>query len=208
MKVIFYKKGGDVNKLKVIFLTLILSICFMISGYADEVTNLIKEALKQYKNGDYAEATNNLEFASQLIHQKKQDKLQLSLPKPLDGWKGEDETPQAEGTAMLIGGTSIKRNYYKDSSIITIGIIADSPFLQSIMTLFNIPLIATATGGKLEIIKGQKSIVTYSPTDKQGEIKIIVAGRILITINGTNVSKEELIAYANVVDFKKITTYY
>jgi len=88
------------NKFKVIFLALILSTCFTISGYADEVTNLIKEALKQYKNGDYVEATNNLEYASQLIRQKKQDKLQLSLPKPLDGWKGENETSQAEGTAM------------------------------------------------------------------------------------------------------------
>ncbi len=196
------------NKLKVIFLTLILSTCFMFSGYADEVTNLIKEALKQYKNGDYVEAANNLEYASQLIRQKKQEKLQLSLPKPLDGWTGEDETPQAEGVSMLIGGTSVKRNYYKDSSIITIGIIADSPFLQSIMTLFNIPLIATASGGKLEIIKGQKAIVTYKPVDKQGEIKIVVAGRILITLNGTNVSKEDIIAYAKAVDYKKIATYY
>ncbi|MHC4268094.1 MAG: hypothetical protein ACYSTS_06475 [Planctomycetota bacterium] len=196
------------NKLRAIILTLILSICFMVSSYADEVTDLIKEALKQYKNGDYVGATNDLDYASQLIRQKKQDKLQLSLPKPLSGWTSENETPQAEGTAMLIGGTSVKRNYYKGPSIITIGIIADSPFLQSIMSLFNIPLIATAGGGKLEIIKGQKAIVTYKPIDKQGEIKIIVEGRILITLNGTNVSKEDIIAYANAVDYKNILTYY
>lgn len=180
----------------------------MISGYADDVTNLIMEALKQYKNGDYIESTNNLEYASQLIRQKKQDKLLLSLPKPLDGWKVEDETLQAEGTAMLIGGTSVKQDYYKGSSKITIGIIADSPFLQSIMALFNMPLIATASGGKLLIIKGQKAIVIYKPKDKQGEIKIIMAGRILITLNGTNVSKEDIIAYANAVDYMKIATYY
>ena len=196
------------NKFKVIFLALILSTCFTISGYADEVTNLIKEALKQYKNGDYVDATNNLEYASQLIRQKKQDKLLLSLPKPLDGWKIEDESLQAEGTAMLVGGTSVKRNYYKGSSVITIGIIADSPFLQSIMTLFNIPLIATASGGKLLIIKGQKAIVTYKPIDRQGEIKIIVSGRILITLNGNNVSKDDIITYANAVDYKKFATYY
>ncbi|GAX60225.1 glycosyltransferase [Candidatus Scalindua japonica] len=196
------------NKLKVLFLALILSTCFTISGFADEVTSLIKEALKQYKNGDYVESTNNLEYASQLIRQKKQDKLLFSLPQPLDGWRSEDEANQADGTAMLIGGTTVQRSYYKGSSVITIGIIADSPFLQSIMSLFNIPLIATASGGKLEIIKGQKAIVTYKPKDKQGEIKIIVAGRILITLNGTNVSKGDIIAYANTVDYKKIATYY
>lgn len=195
-------------KLKVIFTTFILTIFFITSGYADEVTNLIKDALKQYKDGDYTEATNNLDYASQLIRQKKQDHLQSFLPKPLDGWTSEDESPQAAGTAMLIGGASAKRNYYKGSGIITIGIIADSPFLQSIMTLFNIPLIATAGGGKLEIIKGQKAIVTYKPTDQQGEIKIIVAGRILITLNGTNISKQDIITYANEINYKKIATFY
>lgn len=195
-------------KLKVIFLTLIITATLITSGYADEVVKLIKEALKQYKNGDYVEATNTLDYASQLIRQKKHDQLQSFLPKPLTRWTAEDETVQSVGTAMLIGGTSAKRNYYKDSSIITIGIIADSPFLQSIMMLFNTPLIATATGGKLEIIKGQKAIVTYTPSDQQGEIKIIVAGRILITLNGTNVSKEDMIAYANEIDYKKIASFY
>jgi hypothetical protein len=195
-------------KLKVIFVTLILMTSLITSAYADEVINLIKEALKQYKNGDYVEATNTLDYASQLIRQKKQDQLQSFLPKPLVGWTAEDETTQSVGTAMLIGGTSVKRNYYKDSSIITIGIIADSPFLQSIMMLFNTPLIATASGGKLEIIKGEKAIVTYTSADQQGEIKIIVAGRILITLNGTNVSKENIIAYANEIDYKKIASFY
>ena len=195
-------------KLKVIFLTLILTTSFITSGYADEITDLIKQALKQYKNGDYVEATTNLDYASQLIRQKKQDQLQSFLPKPLDGWTAEDETSQAMGTAMLFGGTSAKRNYYKGSSIITIGIIADSPLLQSIMMLFSTPLIATASGGKLEIIKGQKAIVTYTSVGQQGEIKIIVVGRILITLNGTNVSKEDIIAYANKIDYKKITTFY
>ncbi len=63
-------------KSKVIFLTLILTTSFIASGYADEVTDLIKKALKQYKNGDYIEATNNLDYASQLIRQKKQEQLQ------------------------------------------------------------------------------------------------------------------------------------
>ena len=140
--------------------------------------------------------------------QKKQDQLQSFLPKPLDGWTSEDESPQAVGTAMLIGGASAKRSYYKGSSIITIGIIADSPFLQSIMTLFNIPLISTASGGKLEIVKGQKAIVTYKSIDQQGEIKIIVVGRILITLNGRNVSKQDIIDYANEINYKKIATFY
>ncbi len=67
-------------KLKVIFSIFILTTSFITSGYADEVTSLIKDALTQYRNGDYNEATNNLDYASQLIRQKKQDQLQLFLP--------------------------------------------------------------------------------------------------------------------------------
>lgn len=108
---------------------------------------------------------------------------------------------------MLIGGTSAKRSYYKDSSIVTIGIIADSPMLQSIIMFSNTPLIATASGGKLGILKGQKAIVTYNPADRQGEIKIIMAGRILITLKGTNVSKQALMDYANKIDYEKISSF-
>lgn len=195
------------NKLKVIFFALIFATSIIASGYADEVTDLIMKALKQYKSGDYIEATTNLDYASQMIRQKKQDKLQSFLPEPLDGWTGEDDTSQAAGTSMLIGGTSAKRSYYKDSSVVTIGIIADSPMLQSIIMFFNTPLIATASGGKLEILEGQKAIVTYKPADRQGEIKIIMAGRILITLKGTNVSKQALIDYANKIDYEKISSF-
>lgn len=65
------------NKLKVIFFALIFATSIIDSGYADEVTDLIKKALKQYKSGDYIEATTNLDYASQMIRQKKQDKLQV-----------------------------------------------------------------------------------------------------------------------------------
>ncbi|MFQ5964956.1 MAG: hypothetical protein ACE5KZ_11825 [Candidatus Scalinduaceae bacterium] len=194
--------------LKVILLTLVLTTSHITSGYADEVTNIIKDALKQYKNGDYTESADNLDYASQLIRQKKQEQLQSFLPKPLDGWTAEDDISQAVGTSMLIGGTLSKRTYHKDSSIVTIEIIANSPMLQSIITLFNTPLIASASGGKLEIIKGQKAIVAYNPTDQQGEIRIIVAGRILITLKGTNVSKQDIIAYANNMDYKEITAFH
>ncbi len=195
-------------KLKVSLLILIITTSFITYGYADEVINIINDALRQYKNEDYTEAASNLDYASQLIRQKKSEKLQSFLPKPLDGWVAEDVTTQAIGTAMLIGGTSAKRKYSKDSSVVTIEIIADSPLLQSVMMLFNTPLIATAGGGKLERIKGQNAIVTYRPTDQQGEIKIILAGRILVNLNGTDVSKQTLIAYSNKIDYKKIATFH
>ncbi len=50
----------------------------MISGYADEVTNLIIDALEQYKKCDYVEAANDLEYVSPLTLQK--NKIRCNYP--------------------------------------------------------------------------------------------------------------------------------
>ncbi len=82
--------------------------------------------------------------------------------------------------------------------------MADSPILQGMMGLFANPMFATSDGGKLERINRQKAIVKYNSERKQGNIKIVVAKRFLVSIEGTKVSREDLISYAKAIDYKKI----
>jgi hypothetical protein len=76
--------------------------------------------------------------------------------------------------------------------------------LQATMMLFTNPMFATADGGKLETINGQKAIVKYSAENKSGEIQVVVNNRFLVTVNGNEVAKEELTAYLSNVDIIKL----
>ncbi len=148
---------------------------------ADDVTDSIKEALDAYKEGEYSEAIESLNYATQVIGQKKADQLSLFLPDPLDGWSVKDKKSSAGG-AMFGGGSSSARTYKKDSSAVTVSIAADSPALQTMMMIFTNPMFATADGGQMEKIKRQKAIVTYDEGRKKGDIKIIVKKRFFVTI--------------------------
>ena len=145
-----------------------------------------------------------IDYASQLIQQKKGEKLESMLPKPLDGWKAQEATSQAVGTAMM-GGGSAERSYSKESSTVDIQIITDSPIMQGMMMMFSNPMLAASDGGKLQKIGRQKAIVKYDAQNKSGDINVVVANRFLVTIEGSDVSAADLKAYAKAVDYDKLS---
>jgi hypothetical protein len=171
---------------------------------ADDVTDSINEALKQYNNGEFADAVQSLDYASQLIRQKKGGQLEAFLPAPVPGWKAEDAKAQAIGSAMFGGGVTAERSYVKGASRVNVKIITDSPMMQGMMMIFSNPMMATSDGGKLEKINGEKAIVKYSNDNKDGNINMVIAGRFLITVEGNDVARQDLIAFAQGIDFKKL----
>ncbi|MFH2124375.1 MAG: hypothetical protein ABIJ50_12955 [Pseudomonadota bacterium] len=172
---------------------------------ADEVTDSITQGLEQYKKGSYAEAMNSLNYASQKIGQIKADALKVLIPQPLSGWTADEVVSQAAGTAMFGGGLSAEGRYHKgDQSSVTVKIVTDSPLLQSMMMLISNPMFASSSGGRLEKINGQTAIVKYETQEKRGDINVVVAGKVLVTVEGNDVSQDDIMAYAKAVDYDQI----
>jgi hypothetical protein len=171
---------------------------------ADDVTDSINEALKQYNSGEFTDAVQSLDYASQLIRQKKGGQLEAFLPNPISGWKAEDAKSQAMGSAMFGGAVTAERSYVKGDSRVSVKIITDSPMMQGMMLMFSNPMMAISDGGKLEKISGEKAIVKYSKDNKDGSINMVIAGRFLITVEGNDVAREDLVAFAQGIDFKKL----
>lgn len=192
--------------LPVCFIVLFISTLFFTPSAirADEITDSIEEAMEYYKENNYVEASNSLDYASQLIRQKRSGKLEALLPEPLTGWSAEDVKSQAAGPGYLGGMISAKRKYKKEKSSVTIEIITDSPALQSMIMLFSNPAYASADGGKLTRIKRQKAIIKYNSSNKKGEINIVVAKQYLVSVKGRGIDENDLVDYASAVDFKKL----
>lgn len=193
-------------KIRLLVLTIFLALAPLGSVCADDVTDSINEALKQYENGEFADAVQSLDYASQLIRQKKGGQLEAFLPAPLAGWKAEEAQSSAAGAAMFGGGVTAERSYTKGDSRVQVNIITDSPMMQGMMVMFSNPMMATADGGKLEKINGEKAIVKYSKENKDGNINLVVGNRFMITIDGSDITREDLLAYAKAIDFKKLST--
>lgn len=182
-----------------------LSFAAVFPAGADEVTDAIQEAVDAYKEGDHSTAVENLNFATQLIQQMKGESLKGYLPEPLEGWEAETASSQAIGAAMMGGGLTAARSYSRGDSRVEVQFVADSPMLQSFMMMLANPMLAASDGGKLEKIAGQKALVKYDPSEKEGDIRIVVANRFLVTVQGSGVAREDLKAYAGAVDFEKLS---
>ena len=194
---------------KTILMLAIVSVAtfaFSTAAVADDVSDYINEALKYYKAGEYSDAVDSLNFAEQLIQQKKSSGLEAFLPEPLKGWNAEIATSQAANSAMLGGGITAERQYSKGNSSVNIQIMADSPMLQGVLMMMSNPMFATSDGGKMERIGNQKAIVKFDPNSKEGEIRIVVANRFMVTIEGEGITSEELKDYAKAIDYKKMST--
>ena len=185
----------------------ILGVCLagnVSSAEEDDVVNSINEGMEFYQSGEFAEATSSLNYAVQLIQQKKGESLSGLLPEPLDGWEAEEAQSQAAGAAMFGGGVTAERSYSKDNSRISIQIVTDSPMLQGVMMMFSNPMFATADGGKMVRIGRQKAIVKFTPEDESGDLQMVVNNRFLVNVEGSGVSHDDLVNYAKAIDTQKM----
>lgn len=177
-----------------------------INGSADDVIESINEGMEAYKEGAFKDAVESLNYASQLIQQMKGENLTTYLPEPLEGWSATEASSQSAGAAMLGGGITAERSYNKGNSQVNISIITDSPMMQGMMMMFSNPMFASSDGGKLKKIKRQKAVVKFNAANGSGEIQVMAADRIMVNINGSNVSEADLVAYAKAIDYKKLTS--
>ena len=67
--------------------------------------------------------------------------------------------------------------------------------------MFSNPAYAAADGGKLTKIKRQKAIEKYNPSQKNGEINIVVAKQYLVSVKGRSISQKDLVDYASAIDY-------
>ena len=133
--------------------------------------------------------------------------MKALLPEPLSGWEGKEANAQALGAAILGCGVTVSTDYKRGSSNVSVEIVSDSPVLQSVLTMVNNPLFAGAGGGKLETLKGQRAILKFDSNKKSGEMYVVVDSRFVVTIKGRQISRDDLLAYGEAIDYTSLEKY-
>ena len=192
---------------KLIILTVLLILVSWGSTppWADEILEAMNEAIEAYKEQEYAEATESLDYAKQLIQQLRSEGIMKFLPEALPGW--ESKTAKTQSMGMMGGMSGVQKEYWKAGTgnqgrkRVTINIMAESPIMQGMMTMFN-PMYAGAQGGKLQKIKRNKAIVKYDPDRRSGEANVLVDKRYIVSVKGDSVDENDVLDYAKAVNYK------
>lgn len=188
-----------------------LSVLAVLAGAtalrADDVSDAIESAKDAYDAGNYSEAIQSLDYASQLVRQAKSSQVVKLLPSAPSGWEADESEEGTASSALMGGMVSAQREYTRDDGAsVTIQIQSDSPMLQSFAMMFTNPMMLTANGAKLENHKGQKLAVTYRAGEKAGDVKVVVDNRYLISIEGSGLTRDELVGFAKSIDYAKIAS--
>ena len=164
-----------------------------LGAVADEIEDAIKEATAAYKKGDLNEASKMLDYASQLIRQKRGGDLKAKVfPEPLPGWTAGDAESDASGAAILGGmaGVNLSREYKKEDKKVRIEVHADSPIVRSMAGMLKNPALIAAGGGKVTRINGNMAMI------KDGDLQMMAGDNAFINVDGTKATEDEVIAYA------------
>lgn len=192
----------------IVLAVVILGLMGMAGARADEISDTIERAKKLYQEGKYSEASSELQFVVGQIQNLQAEQLKKLLPDPLPGWTAEEASASAAPMGIFGGGISVSKTYNKEDTgeSIEIQIITQSPLLQTVMMwLTNPMMLAAEPNAKLVRVKGEKAVEKFSAQDKEGELSLILEGKTLITVTGSEISdKNILYKYMEKIDFGAI----
>ncbi|WP_199610850.1 hypothetical protein [Flocculibacter collagenilyticus] len=160
------------------------------------IESAISDGFNHYKQGDLTNAEARLSYATNLIREKKALFIKSLFPEPLTHWQcGEVETDVTSGLLMG-GGISASRAYQRgDSQLVEIEVLADSPMLPTFLTMFNNPAWVAMSGARLIDVQGHKAILKNE--DGEIEVTVVVGQSLQVTLRGSKVREQDVIAYAN-----------
>jgi len=188
-------------------LTVILGVSLITSACirADEIEKEINNGLSSYKGEEYNKAIKSLEFAAHKIREKKAGQMKTLFPEPLKGWTAETSETTAIGRVFMGGAISGTRVYRKGNSSVKIEIVADSPLIGFVTGIISNPMLAAASPlFKIEKIKGNDAVVEWNESQSEGNMKIVVDNKVLITVSGMHCKRSDIFEYANTIDYGKI----
>ncbi len=169
-----------------------LSIVLPSAVLADEFTDVVREALTAYEEGDVAGAREELDYAMKLLSAMKADVLAAFLPAAPAGWTRSEAEASGAGAAMAMfgGGTSAAATYIGTGSEMTLSLLANSPMISGIAAM--VSGLGGVTGEMRRIQRTQFVV-------NDGEMQGVVGDRVLVSVSGT-ATPDEMAALVEMMD--------
>ncbi|MEL6798728.1 MAG: hypothetical protein AAFR34_12560 [Pseudomonadota bacterium] len=165
-------------------------------AFADDVTEAINNALEAYNEGDVQFATEELNFALQLLNEMKAGALEGFLPEPMDGWTREIDEDMAAGLGMMGGGIGTQAEYTNGSDYFSLMLMADSPMVTAMAGMLGNAAMVTASGGKMVRVGREKFM------SQDEELTALIGNRVLVQASGENI--DAIIEHLETMDFREL----
>jgi hypothetical protein len=174
---------------------------------ADGVPGHIDAARQAYQKGDVARTAKELQAALGELQDRLGKGLAEYLPPALPGWQAE--APEIQGLNEVGGGLSVSRAFIHNDASLNASLILDSPAVGAAAALFANPAAAAAQPNLRAVkIGGEDALLRWDAANKAGEVTMVLGGRVLLQIEGDNITASETLLEAakgwNVAGIRKL----
>ncbi len=166
----------------------------------DAVTEAMQRAAQDYRQGRHDAAAAQLEHAARLIREARSAALAAFLPAPLPGWFAAPSSAEAVGSPLPGSGASATREYIQGERLLSVRILSDAPAVRAALQVLGTPAFATVDGAHAIRMSGQPGMQKYDPVRRTGRVTLVVAQRVLVTVEGVDITAEQLLALAESID--------
>ena len=170
---------------------------------ADEIRSAIDEGISAYEAGKFSLAAAQLDLASQLLREKSGAAIAEAFPEAPEGWETEGEANvEAIGGGFMGGMTTADQTYTDGSGRVTIRIVTDSPMIAQLSMLLSNPAMVRQMGQKTVKIGNGQALLNFD--GDSGTLTQVIAGRYLVTVEGSGVEESTMTDFASAIDTSKL----
>lgn len=162
---------------------------------ADSVPAQIEAARAAYQKNDLPRTAKALEAALSDIHDRLGKALAETMPPASPGWQADP--PEVQGLGQVGGGLAVARAYGKGEASLNASLYLDSPAVDAAAALFANPTAAAAQPNMKHVKVGaEDALLRYDSSNKSGEIVMVLANRVLLSIEGDNLPNADALTDA------------
>jgi hypothetical protein len=179
-------------RFRTVFFALLLGGWLAAPALADDLSNQLDAARAAYAKGDSLRTLSAVQAAISLLNARLLDQFAKVMPPAPAGW--DAGPPESQLLDTIGGGYSLTRGYTKGESTLNASLIVDNPAVTASTAMFQAaPQVASQPGWSRLKVGTEDALVRFDPTTRAGEILLVIGGRVLLQIEGTEIAAQDVL---------------
>ncbi len=174
---------------------LFLGLVAVEPAFAEGVGEQIDAARTAYAKGDSLHALSALQAAIAVLNSRLADQFSKVLPPAPGGWDAGSVDVQSLDT--IGGGISLSKGYSKGESTLNATLIVDNPAVGASAAMFQPTSQVDGRPGWSRLqLASEEALVRYDGAARSGEILLLIGGRVLLQVEGTEIANRDILVDA------------
>jgi hypothetical protein len=184
--------------------------CAALPAYGSDLSAQLDEVQKLVQEKDYITALEDLKFIAQQIQEFRLAEVSPLFPSPPSGWRADPPVRTSREGELWSRRLQAQRRYSPEDGTARIDLVYDfnSPLIARVTLSLNPVYLAADPQAEAVEFAGEPGRLWFNPDTGEGELVIVVSGRVLVSMMGRGISGRDVLReFARRVDLVALSAF-